>query len=299
MMNHIVKRQLHSSGRVLGRYRPLKFQDLKAVNLRQPIAPTHKNFDVSPDHPLWAFFSGGNEAEYSYRTSDEIDRDSRAWNMAELRRKSFDDLHKLWYIILKERNIVAREIRLVMAIDQMNPSAYRELDDKLSLSQKRIKQVLLERQVAFERGQTLTQEMNDYLDNFEQEYINADPNEIVEINDKLVRLQYALFGIQPTLDDYDLNTQINEKFVQGIEYIAKIKLGRFLKQYPDTEIQSLNGIMEELPFLLHDIDEAIQQVTALRQSGQSVKLDKIEVFPFLHNALAQVVEEHNNAGHTE
>lgn len=53
--------------------------------------------------------------------------------------------------------------------------------------------------------------------------------------------------------------------------------------------------MEELPFLLHNIDEAVQQVTALRESGQSVKLDKIDVFPFLHNALSQVIEEHHQS----
>lgn len=287
----IFRRSLQTSARCFKKVQPLIFQDLLKVTLRPPVVPTHKNFDVSPDHPLWGFFAGGNQAEYSYRTSDEIDRDSRPWTMAELRRKSFEDLHKLWYIILKERNIVAKEIRLTMAIDQMNPAAYHELDDKLSLSQKRIKQALLERQVAFERGQTLTEEMHQYLQTFEDEYINADANEIVEMNDKLVRLQYALFGIQPSLEDYDLNVDIHEKLVEGITYIARIKLGRHLKQNPDSEIQSLNGVMEELPFLLNTTEEAVQQVMSLRQSGQSVKLDNIEVFPFLRSALSQAIEE--------
>lgn len=292
MMNQMFKRQLLASSRNFVRAKALQFDDLKTIKLREPVVPTHKNFDVSPDHPLWGFFANGSNSQYSYRTTDELDNSSRAWTMAELRLKSFEDLHKLWYIILKERNVISTEKRLSVAIQRVNTNILDDMDEKLSLSHKRIKQVLLERQVAFERAQTLQSNIEEYLNKFETEYINATSDEISNMNNKLIRLQYAIFGIQPSLEDYDLNTHINEQLVNGISYIAKIKLGRFISENPSSELQfPLNGIMEELPFLVRDTNEAVEEVLSLRENGQSVKLDKIDIFPFLKNALSKVIEE--------
>lgn len=283
-------RGLVTSARSLARTKPLGFKSLKSIQLRPPIVPTHKNFDVSPDHPLWAFFPDGNNSESCLRQDSELPLESRAWDMALLRRKSFDDLHKLWYLTLKERNIVAREVRLGEAIGVTNTSRYEEVDEKLKLTQKRIKQVLLERQVAYERGQTLDQEQLTFLNEFKQKYITAGEAEIAEYNEKLVRLQYALFGIEPQLEDYNLDEDINVKFVHGLAYVADLKAERYAQNNPDTLTLPLAGPMEQLPFLLRAPEEAVAEVNELRQSGQSLVLDKIDVLPFLRNALSQAIE---------
>lgn len=289
-------RFLLGSSRYLARNKPLKFADLKSIRLREPIVPTHKNFDVSPDHPLWAFFPDGNKSETCFRETVDLEIQSRPWGLAELRRKSFEDLHKLWYLILKERNILAREVRLADSFNERSTHAHNDLDDKLTLTQKRLKQVLIERQVAYERVQTFTENQKEYLSKFEDNYINADSSEIVSFNEKLIRLQYAFFGIQPQLEDYNLEDDINVKFVEGLSYVANLKLKRYFNQNPQKadEFQTpLNGVVEELPFLLRDTEEAIEEVQELRNRGANVVLHKVEIFPFLRKALGKTIEEAN------
>lgn len=284
----------------LNRAKPLRYTDLKSIKLREPIVPTHKNLEVSPDHPLWAFFPEGNNSQSCFRETSDLNIESRAWLLPELRRKSFEDLHRLWYLILKERNILAREVKLVESFNERGTHVHDEIDERLVLTQKRIKQVLLERQVAFERAQALTGEQQEYLDNFEEQYINSDEHVVIGMNEKLVRLQYALFGIQPHLEEIILDEDINEKLVEGIAYVARLKHRRYLKHRGDIEdivSTPLNGVVEEVSFLLKNTDEAIEELKELRESGANVILDKIDVFPFLRNVLNEAIKEISSSEH--
>lgn len=287
-------RALLRSAVSLARTKPLRFTNLKDIKLRPPIPPTVENFKVSPDHPLWQFFPEGNQTTNAIREQDDLDHDSREWTSAELRQKSFEDLHRLWYIILKERNILAREVRLAESIGMRDVKQFNNIDYKLIKSLRRIKQVLLERHIAFERSQaspSIQEEKNEYLEEFSERYLNAEGKEVEEMDEKLDRLQYAFFGIEPTMDIETLQDDIDVNFIKGMEYSSNLKAQKYNKLNPESELElPLRGPMEELPFLLFDVEDAVQQVKELRESGQSRELYKIETIPFLSKAIKSHLE---------
>ncbi|KAI9362390.1 mitochondrial 39-S ribosomal protein L47 (MRP-L47)-domain-containing protein [Pilaira anomala] len=76
----------------------------------------------------------------------------RAWKAEELRQKSFDDLHKLWYVLLKERNVLAtqREEASRLRLPKQLWTNQGRLK-KCQKSMARIKCVLNERQRKYEQ----------------------------------------------------------------------------------------------------------------------------------------------------
>ncbi|KAF9351204.1 39S ribosomal protein L47, mitochondrial [Mortierella sp. NVP85] len=80
----------------------------------------------------------------------------RAWRASELRVKSFDDLHKLWYVLLKERNLLATQKE--EALRNHVPKQYFSNKGRRAKCQKsmaRIKFVLNERRLAWVEAQKL------------------------------------------------------------------------------------------------------------------------------------------------
>ncbi|KAI0206344.1 mitochondrial 39-S ribosomal protein L47 (MRP-L47)-domain-containing protein [Astrocystis sublimbata] len=66
--------------------------------------------EVDPNHGLWDFFYSKDKA---LLTPDENAEHGRGWAVEELRNKSWEDLHKLWWACIKEQNrlVTARKER--------------------------------------------------------------------------------------------------------------------------------------------------------------------------------------------
>ncbi|KAH7429335.1 hypothetical protein KP509_09G042100 [Ceratopteris richardii] len=67
----------------------------------------------------------------------------RAWKASELRLKSWDDLHKLWYVLLKEKNMLLTQKQIMNSHNLRFPNPERL--PKVRQSMCRLKQVLTER----------------------------------------------------------------------------------------------------------------------------------------------------------
>ena len=72
--------------------------------------------EVDPDHGLYGFF---NEAREPLIAPTDLAAHGRAWNVQELRRKDWEDLHKLWWVCAKEKNRIATTQRERTKIGEM------------------------------------------------------------------------------------------------------------------------------------------------------------------------------------
>ncbi|KAF2971149.1 hypothetical protein GQX73_g2473 [Xylaria multiplex] len=78
------------------------------MNIDESEAPKPAKYkpkvEVDPNHGLWDFFYAKDKL---LLTPDESAEHGRGWTVEELRHKSWEDLHKLWWVCIKEQNRLA------------------------------------------------------------------------------------------------------------------------------------------------------------------------------------------------
>lgn len=253
------------------------------LSLRPPIPPTIKNVVVKDDHPLWQFFSG---RKYM-RTPDELSDVGEPWSIPQLRRKSFEDLHTLWYVCLKERNRLLREARIYEAWTRKTSGAgqnpFLQAEEKVKTSMWRIRHTLSERNHGFTNAANeFKTEYSKFLQEFEQEYLEADASADSFVEAKLERFQFAVFGINPLLQDNVPESNV----VRGIKTVARLKLTRFAHE--DGEVKDVQDINEA--FLLftcehspEGVQDAVSTIKEYRAKG--VKIPASDDIPELARIL--------------
>jgi large subunit ribosomal protein L47 len=112
--------------------------------------PRNRRIKVNEDHGLWGFL---NPNRAYLATPEEDFQHGRAWTVEELRRKSWDDLHKLWWVCTKERNRIASETyERDRSGAGMGTLEADERDGEVKMTMLHIKHALTERWYAWEEA---------------------------------------------------------------------------------------------------------------------------------------------------
>ncbi|KAI9706936.1 MAG: 54S ribosomal protein L4 mitochondrial [Bogoriella megaspora] len=131
---------------------------VKKEDLPTPVLDPSKRakVQVDPNHGLWQFF---NKERRPIAFPEEDLAHGRPWTVEELRRKSWEDLHKLWWLCVKERNRLATETRERKRL-KAGYGDHEALgrDNIARMTQRNIKHTLTERWYAWEDAREVAAE---------------------------------------------------------------------------------------------------------------------------------------------
>ncbi|CZT19491.1 related to 54S ribosomal protein L4, mitochondrial [Ramularia collo-cygni] len=162
-----------------------KANSVKNVPLPKPVLdPARRTqIETDPDHGLWEFFPANKTL---MATPAEMHAHGRAWTVQELRAKDWDDLHRLWWVCIKERNrLFTYEVERKRLGPMYGDYESGERMKVIKHTMKAIKHTLTERWYTWDSARSeamLDEEINMYadVDNGEIAYLRKEDDLVVD-----------------------------------------------------------------------------------------------------------------------
>ncbi|PRP87691.1 hypothetical protein PROFUN_02391 [Planoprotostelium fungivorum] len=125
-------------------------------------------------------------------TRGVIPKAGRPWQADELRLKSFEDLHKLWFVLLKERNVLFTEKENIDGRrNKKQIEVVRARIKRVAQSMARLKTVLTERQIIVENERVAATK------------VKQEANRLRNIEERKLREQESSSAPTKSIDDLD------------------------------------------------------------------------------------------------
>ncbi|XP_072940589.1 large ribosomal subunit protein uL29m [Epargyreus clarus] len=220
----------------------------KVTHVWNPAVPVRAIHTTKTQNDLMEFF----DVKKNWNESNI--RVGRAWRLDELRIKSNTDLHKLWYILLKERNMLYTMEHECNQRVKVFPNP--ERIDKVQESMNNIETVIRERNVAYyklETGETGERPVEEVVNLFglpeklhkSEYYIPKFMNtkwvksylEHGFINSLSVKKFYRLYKEKQYLDNKRSKTRDYNHVQQLLKRFPNLDMEALKAQYPDVDIE--------------------------------------------------------------